>query len=800
MNRRSSHEELPVAGPPLAEPPVQPLPNLNLQFVQPTLPPQAPGTQSPLQRHNSVPIEPQPHATIPMPSPPTGTNTHRPLEWIHHTSTMGTNIEDLPKWRRKLHRFRRRHATYYRLHMVWMVTVALLGSIVIHYTTSAETTYIDALYWASTAHFVVGLAPADIETLSRFGQVTMWFLALIGSPVFMSLIPVIIRRRAFKKVLLQEFGVTRAGKLRRKGGDAREDVDLSDFALERTMTGQVDDNGIYEEFDTHRGSGSGNPWFSKVDLRRLPKRAESSGGGKGFPKGLDLWPTTPKVADASTPGEVLTESPVSVASQPPDIEGEHIEMVQSPQPMETEPKGILLPERTHDTLVDAGQSTIQRRRNGADEIKFATEPTGEPTVNKNPPPGQPFVRTQSNAASLLVPDKHVLEQVGGVEYRALQSLETLIPAFYFGTQLLVFLFIRTYLHLRPALSARISSTVSPWWFSLFNAVSTFNQVGITLLNDGATSFGNEPVLMAFLCIPLVIGNTGFPVMLRVLIWALERFAEWRGDANRARVYRYLLKYPRRCFTNLFDHRQTLFLVCTLLFLNLLQFACSLALDMTDPAFDGVSRFVHFFQSVATRNGGFQVVGFAGLHPAMLWVYVGMMYLSSTYPVSVTIRRTTNTSYNHRELVRSSTQSSATSFSSPPTKPKPTESSIAQMRLLMLNDIVSIFAIIFLILVFEDAAVGRQGGEGEGGRFTMFALVFEVVSAYGNVGYSLGTPTHLFSLSGTWTTASKLAIIAAMCLGRHRGLPSAVDQTVRLPTRKAVTRTRVVERETGREVG
>ncbi|KAJ3005078.1 hypothetical protein HKX48_000883, partial [Thoreauomyces humboldtii] len=61
-------------------------------------------------------------------------------------------------------------------------------------------------------------------------------------------------------------------------------------------------------------------------------------------------------------------------------------------------------------------------------------------------------------------------------------------------------------------------------------------------------------------------------------------------------------------------------------------------------------------------------------------------------------------------------------------------------------------------------------------------------------------TNGYSLSGNWSVLSKLAIIITMCLGRHRGLPDNVDQTVRLPTRRTVTRTRIVERDTGHEVG
>jgi hypothetical protein len=65
-------------------------------------------------------------------------------------------------------------------------------------------------------------------------------------------------------------------------------------------------------------------------------------------------------------------------------------------------------------------------------------------------------------------------------------------------------------------------------------------------------------------------------------------------------------------------------------------------------------------------------------------------------------------------------------------------------------------------------------------FTVFRVLFEIISAYGTVGLSLGYPTVLTSFSTVWTTQSKLVLCAIMMLGRHRGLPDSVDRAVQLP--------------------
>lgn len=66
-------------------------------------------------------------------------------------------------------------------------------------------------------------------------------------------------------------------------------------------------------------------------------------------------------------------------------------------------------------------------------------------------------------------------------------------------------------------------------------------------------------------------------------------------------------------------------------------------------------------------------------------------------------------------------------------------------------------------------------------FSVFNVVFEVVSAYGCVGISIGLPTAAYSFSGGLYPGSKLVLCAVMLRGRHRGLPVALDRAVRLPS-------------------
>lgn len=68
-----------------------------------------------------------------------------------------------------------------------------------------------------------------------------------------------------------------------------------------------------------------------------------------------------------------------------------------------------------------------------------------------------------------------------------------------------------------------------------------------------------------------------------------------------------------------------------------------------------------------------------------------------------------------------------------------------------------------------------------GKISMFAVLFELVSAYGTVGLSLGYPNTNASLVAQFSVLGKLVIIAMMIRGRHRGLPYGLDRAILLPS-------------------
>ena len=79
----------------------------------------------------------------------------------------------------------------------------------------------------------------------------------------------------------------------------------------------------------------------------------------------------------------------------------------------------------------------------------------------------------------------------------------------------------------------------------------------------------------------------------------------------------------------------------------------------------------------------------------------------------------------------------------------------------------IVVIILLICLIEQQKMASDP------NFTFMKILFEVVSAFGNVGSSLGHPSVSASFSAVFSPVSKLLIILTIILGRHRGFAGSM---------------------------
>jgi len=90
--------------------------------------------------------------------------------------------------------------------------------------------------------------------------------------------------------------------------------------------------------------------------------------------------------------------------------------------------------------------------------------------------------------------------------------------------------------------------------------------------------------------------------------------------------------------------------------------------------------------------------------------------------------------------------------------------------------------VLLTAFFEDRLIRHNPDTAN-----LFIIIFEIVSAYGNVGLSVSLPGIKNSLAGNFRDPSKIILIAVMMLGKHRGLPKKNDPAIdfRFPLLPAV---------------
>ena len=181
-----------------------------------------------------------------------------------------------------------------------------------------------------------------------------------------------------------------------------------------------------------------------------------------------------------------------------------------------------------------------------------------------------------------------------------------------------------------------------------------------------------------------------------------------------------------------------------------------------------------FQASATRTAGFSVISISELHPATQVSYLIMMYIS-VFPIAISMRRTNV--YEERSLGVYSNEDDDESDNSSESSAKEPSYVGAHLRKQLGFDLWYISLGLFFIAIVE----GRRLENMNNSSFTLYSVLFEIISAYGTVGLSLGYPGSNMSFCAQFKPLSKLIIVAMQIRGRHRGLPYKLDRAVLLPS-------------------
>ncbi|OTA68669.1 TrkH-domain-containing protein [Hypoxylon sp. EC38] len=684
------------------------------------------------------------------------------------------------------------------IHYAYFIIVCLVSSLVFWGSSDPKfsISYVDSLFLVTSAMTEAGLNTVNLSQMTTWQQVLLWLLIIIGSSIWVSIWTVLVRKHAFE-VRFEEI-VRKERKRRLERPNASLTLlpitrRLRTFGRSRAVPDSTGTTTSWEQRQNINLPTISRPSDGRLLSAIVPPHREPSPRDHITPESQSLSHVSgsvPHRRNLPPSGDVVPPPDAREASRDnlnPSGNAEHVAFVD----------GLGLGARS--TSIAPSGTTAQRQLSNTDTAVNRHSYLRAHKIGRN---GQFHDLTSEER-----------DELGGTEYRALKLLSIVVPLYFFLWQFLGCISLGAWIANnlpQPALD----NGISPWWNGIFNGVSAFNNSGMSVLDANMIPYGSAYFVLIIMGAMILAGNTAYPVFLRLTLWCSlkvlklltypQDLVEWKETLE------YILKYPRRVYTNLFPSRQTYWLVFMLFVLNGTDWVAFEVLNLGNTTLEKTplgSRIIDgLFQALAVRSGGFYVVSIPTLFIGLQVLYVVMMYIS-VYPVVITMRHSNvyeerslgiygeDPTYSHaltRPVSHGQPGSKAQSLSrmirlafaewygvgaAPDQREESRISFIShQIRGQLSHDLWWLVLAVLLIVIIETKHFLEDPV-----TFSVFNVVFEVVSAYGCVGISIGFPTAAYSFSGGLYPGSKLVLCAVMIRGRHRGLPVALDRAVRLPS-------------------
>lgn len=263
------------------------------------------------------------------------------------------------------------------------------------------------------------------------------------------------------------------------------------------------------------------------------------------------------------------------------------------------------------------------------------------------------------------------------------------------------------------------------WLGVFHAISAFNNAGFSLFSDNLIGATDEPLVLLTVSALVILGGIGFFTILEVLSL-------------------------RRRQVRLSVHSQLVIAMTAALLVG--GTVAIYVFERGNPQTlggltTGQAWLAAWFQSVITRTAGFNSIAIGACQPSALFVMIILMFIGAApgstgggvkvSTVGVMLAALWATARGETE---------ATVF-----RRRIPHEQIARAFLICLVAFLAVNALAAVLLASE----ARQ----------LLPILFEVVSAFGTVGMSMGEGTSPVSLSGHFSVTGQLLIAAMMFAGR-----------------------------------
>ena len=730
-----------------------------------------------------------------------------------------------PGTRKRLDRIRQHlpPLNFITLHYAYFICTCLIAAIIFWgaSTPAQSISFTDALFLAVSAMTEAGLNTVNLSTLNTFQEVVLFLMIMLGSTVLVSSAVVVIRKRAFEKRFAKIVEEQRQRRARSGTGGLSF---VRSFTRRRTTVTAKDDAQVEPPVDGVVVRGRPirsksidrqivSPSYNPGDHPRPEQVPEGDSGESPAHGDHSLKEITEAESSAEASNGEIQEPRLRLRGGG-DGEEEHGPM--SPRQFTIRFTEDTAPAKRRHSRVFS-MSGVGARPDFSSHPRQSQEPT-TPTLSTGLTSEKEerrqstakyyltggFIGRNSQFHSLSLAER---ESLGGVEYRALEILEVIVPLYFVLFQLFGAVGCAAWVKVNAA-DTTLQSGLDPWWVGAFNAISAFNNSGMSLLDANMVAFQTSDYMLITMGLLILAGNTCYPIFLRLIIWTFwcmlpndDLFRDTKIAA------RFLLDHPRRCYTTLFPSYHTWFLVGVVIALNGIDWFAYEVLNIGNSYVtslpSNVRAITGLFQALAVRSGGFYVVPIANLSIGLQVLYVLMMYIS-VYPVTMSMRNTNV--YEERSLGMYADEADASELfadaqggTAEADEKKSFVGSLRrhltntqklyketgthsrsyfvrqQLRSQLAHDLWWICLAVLFITIIEGSSFAADPVS-----YSVFNILFEVVSAYGTVGISVGLPNVAYSFCGGWHVLSKLILCGVMLRGRHRGLPVAIDRAVLLP--------------------
>lgn len=658
------------------------------------------------------------------------------------------------------------------LHYAWIIALSILSLVIIYPYGNLKA--IDAYFFGASASTESGLNTVDVNELKTYQQVYIYLIPILGNLGFINIIVVIFRVRWFEK----HFQAIAPRLLKPEVLPGQDPEAQSKHIQDLGSSGHVapTDGSTNQAMDNNVAEVN-DPALAGTLSSRVSQASRHS--------------TAADTLDVS-----LTVGKQSIRFAEPDRPAAGNDNALYIPPPWRRDKGAsfsAINERIDDEDDEGKPENDLRHRQSTRSLDSRTR-TLERVVTSvfvlgNFPDheGKGNIATQNNKKQLNLPkiSSHATigrnsqfynltnedrERLGGIEYRSLKLLLTIVTGYFFGLHLFgAISLVGWVLHADPKYRDYLAECGqgSVWW-GFYSSQTMIDNLGFTLTPDSMISFQDATFPMLLMSFLAFAGNTCYPCLLRMIIWIMYKVCPEKSSLKDPLSF--LLDHPRRCYTLLFPSKPTWILFGILFIMNTVDVLLIIVLDLNNPAVNNLAPgprvLAAIFQAASARHTGTSTFNLADVSPAVQFSLVVMMYIA-IFPIAISIRA--SNVYEEKTLgiygsERGMDESDGRSYI------------LNHIQNQLSFDLWYIFLGCFCICIAEAGKIADTSIP----AFSVFSVLFEVVSAYGNVGLSLGYPTVTTSLSGEFTVFSKLVICVMMLRGRHRGLPYKLDRAIVLP--------------------